>query len=119
MLRRRWRLSQANSRSSLLLWDGPPLSPAAVRWQGNLRDGSWFDADRGSGDRPGQEQLQRGGPGRQWAGGPATALAPGGCRQAGGGSAGLHDGDGGLLWGAPSRPQAARPGPPGPADVAG
>lgn len=35
------------------LWDGPPLFPPALGWQGNLRDGSWFDADRGSGDRPG------------------------------------------------------------------
>jgi hypothetical protein len=37
------------------LWDGPPLSPAALSWQGNLRDRSWYDADRGSGDRLGQK----------------------------------------------------------------
>src|SRR5215212_11436277 len=88
--------------SSLLLWDGPPLSPAALGWQGNLRDGSWSDADRGSRDRPGQEQLPCGGSGRERTGGLAATPAPRRGRRAGGRAAELRDGDGGLWWGAPS-----------------
>jgi len=104
------RRGQAENGTSEILWDGPPLSPAAAHWQGNQRDRSWFDANRGSGNRPGQEQLQRGGSGRRLTGGPATAAAARGCRQAGGGPAGLRDGNGGLLRRAPPRSQAARQG---------
>lgn len=78
------------------LWDGPPLTLPAVSCRGNRRDGSLNDADRGIGDRPRQEQLQRGGAGRDRARRPQAASPAGRGREARGGDAHLHRGDGGL-----------------------
>ena len=80
---------------------------------------SGTDADRGAGDRPGQEQLQRGGAGRGGAGRPASTPAPGRGHQAGGRDAELPRGDGGLLRRPSPRSRAPGAGPPGSADVAG
>src|SRR5918998_593521 len=88
------------------------------RLAGRPEGRSGSDADRGTRDRPGQEQLRRGRAGRERTGGPATAHAPRRSRQAGGGAAGLRGGDGGLRWSAPPRPQVAGPRSRGPADVA-